>query len=187
MAPLRLNDTQKKQLLKIARETLNAHLQGQATPAYSVSDPILLRQAAVFVTLWQRNGDLRGCVGQLQNLEALYKMVQSCAIAAAARDFRFSPVTAAELPGLIIEISVLSTPKKISNPEEIEIGKHGLIIEQNTPYPRRGLLLPEVAARRNWSRLQFLEAICQKAGLPPDAWRTADLYIFEAEVFSETS
>ncbi|HHJ06419.1 MAG TPA: AMMECR1 domain-containing protein, partial [Anaerolineae bacterium] len=96
-------------------------------------------------------------------------------------------VTAAELPGLIIEISVLSTPEKISDPEEIEIGKHGLIIEQNTPYPRRGLLLPEVAARRNWSRSQFLEAICQKANLPPDAWRAADLYIFEAEVFSETS
>ncbi len=187
MIPLQLNDTQKKWLLKIARETLNAYLQRQPTPAYSVSDPILLQQAAVFVTLWKRNGDLRGCVGQLQNLEALYKMVQSCAIAAAARDIRFSPVTLAELPGLIIEISVLSTPEKINNPEEIKIGKHGLIIEQDTPYPRRGLLLPEVAARHNWNRAQFLEAICQKANLPPNAWRTADLYIFEAEVFAEAA
>jgi len=187
MAPLQLNDTQKKWLLKIARETLNAYLQGQATPAYSVSDPILLRKAAVFVTLWQKNGDLRGCVGQLQNLEALYKMVQNCAIAAASRDIRFSPVTPAELPGLTIEISVLSTPEKISNPAEIEIGRHGLIIEQDTPYPRRGLLLPEVAARRNWNRLQFLEAICQKANLPSGAWRTADLYVFEAEAFAETA
>ncbi len=184
MAPLQLNDTQKKWLLKIARETLNVYLKGQATPMYSVSDPILLREAAVFVTLWQKNGDLRGCVGQLQSLEALYKMVQSCAIAAATRDIRFSSVTTVELPELTIEISVLSTPEKINSPKEIKIGRHGLIIEQGIP-SHRGLLLPEVAVRHNWNRSQFLEAICQKANLPPDIWRTADLYIFEAEVFAE--
>ncbi|HEY84058.1 MAG TPA: AmmeMemoRadiSam system protein A, partial [Chloroflexi bacterium] len=134
---------------------------------------------------WQKNGDLRGCVGQLQSLEALYKMVQSCAIAAATRDIRFSSVTAAELSELTIEISILSTPEKINSPKEIKIGRHGLIIEQDNPYPRKGLLLPEVAVRHNWNRSQFLDAICQKANLSPDAWRTADLYIFEAEVFAE--
>jgi len=185
MAPLHLDDTQKEWLLKIARETLVEHLAGHTSPDYAATDPVLLQEVAVFVTLWQKDGALRGCVGRLEKLEALYKMVQYCSIAAATRDIRFTSVGEEDLPNLLMEISVLSTPEKISRPEEIEIGKHGLLIRQEEPYLRTGLLLPKVASERNWGRMQFLEAICQKASLPNDAWRTAELYVFETAVFAE--
>jgi uncharacterized protein (TIGR00296 family) len=67
--------------------------------------------------------------------------------------------------------------------EEIEVGRHGLIVEQGT---RRGLLLPQVAIEHGWNREAFLEHTCLKAGLTRDAWRGgAEIQIFEAQVFGE--
>jgi len=107
------------------------------------------------------------------------------AVAAAFEDPRFDPVTAAELPDLIVEISALTVPEPVPDPSEIEVGRHGLIVSRGA---RRGLLLPQVAPEWGWSREEFLERTCQKAGLPGAAWRDPATSVerFEAEVWSDT-
>lgn len=98
-------------------------------------------------------------------------------------DPRFDPVTPGELRDISVEISVLTPEHEIASPDEIEIGRHGLIIERGS---RRGLLLPQVPAERGWDRETFLAQSCLKAGLPADAWlHGARIFIFEAEVFGE--
>jgi AmmeMemoRadiSam system protein A len=177
-----LSDADKAKLLRIARETLTAHLTGGTTPDYAVDEPGLMQEVAAFVTLRRRDGELRGCIGRVEVSEPLFRTVQECAVSAAVNDYRFPPVTAPELDDLVIEISALSPFRLIKSPEEIVVGQHGLLIRKGFHV---GLLLPQVAGDRNWSRGQFLDAICAKAGLPANGWRGADLYVFGAEVFEE--
>jgi AmmeMemoRadiSam system protein A len=159
------------------------HLTQRRSPGYEVTEPGLLRATPAFVTLRRRNGELRGCIGRLDSDKPLYRVVQECAISAATRDFRFNPVVSeAELNDLVIEISALSPFWRVNSPEEIEVGKHGLLIHHGL---HTGLLLPQVATERHWGRAEFLRAVCMKAGLPGDAWRDAELSVFSAEVFDE--
>jgi AmmeMemoRadiSam system protein A len=183
-APPKLRDAEKSLLLRIARETLVEHLTAGTTPEYAFEEPGLLQEVAAFVTLRRRNGDLRGCIGRVEVSQPLYRTVQDCAISAATNDYRFQPVTANELADIVIEISALSPFRAIKEPHEIHIGRHGLLIRKDLHV---GLLLPQVASDRKWSRDEFLRAICLKASLPPNAWRDADLYVFTAEVFDEES
>jgi uncharacterized protein (TIGR00296 family) len=98
-------------------------------------------------------------------------------------DPRFNPVSPAELGDIELEISVLTPEREIDAIEEIEIGRHGLIVEQRG---RRGLMLPQVAVEHNWDRETFVAHTCLKAGLPADAWRHgARVLVFEAQVFAE--
>jgi uncharacterized protein len=100
-------------------------------------------------------------------------------------DPRFPPVSQAELPRLDVEISVLTPEHEVGSIADIEVGRHGLIVEQGY---RRGLLLPQVATERGWNAEVFLAHTCLKAGLPEDAWRRgARILVFEAQVFSERS
>ena len=104
-------------------------------------------------------------------------------MSAATSDPRFPPVSATELPTLDIEISLLGPLEPIAGPDDVEIGRHGLMVEMRD---RRGLLLPQVATEWNWNRETFLAQTCQKAGLAPDAWKNgAKVWRFEAEVFHE--
>ena len=177
-----LGEAEKGMLLRIARETLTGYLTSGSTPEYDLEDPGLVQEVAAFVTLRRRDGELRGCIGRVEVSQPLYRTVQDCVISAATSDYRFSHVTADELDEIRIEISALSPFRQIENPDEIQIGQHGLLIRKDL---RVGLLLPQVASDRNWSRDEFLRAICLKAGLPSDAWPDADLYVFSAEVFEE--
>lgn len=178
-----LTADEKQTLLRIARETLVSYLATGQLPAYEVHQPGLLQPSAAFVTLHRRNGELRGCIGRLDVSEPLYRTVQECAVSAATRDYRFPPVTSpSQLDDLVIEISALSPFRHVQAIDEIEVGKHGLLIRHGAA---SGLLLPQVASERDWDRAQFLRAICMKAGLPTDAWEKADLSIFCAEVFGE--
>lgn len=177
-----LREIEKAKLLKIARETLTEYLTAGTTPEYAPEEPGLLQEVAAFVTLHRRNGELRGCIGRIEVSQPLYRTVQESVISAATNDFRFPPVTAAELNDILIEISALSPFQPLGSPDEIQIGRHGLLIRRDL---RVGLLLPQVASGRGWDRDEFLRAICLKAGLPTDAWRDADLYVFTAEVFEE--
>jgi AmmeMemoRadiSam system protein A len=178
----RLNSTEKGQLLRIARETLTEYLTAGTTPEYEAKASGLIQEVAAFVTLRGRDGELRGCIGRVEVSQPLYQTVQDCVISAATNDFRFPPVTAAELDKILIEISALSPFRLINDPNEIRIGRHGLLIRKDFHV---GLLLPQVASDRGWSRDEFLHAVCLKAGLPRDAWGDADLYVFGAEVFEE--
>ena len=136
----------------------------------------------VFVTLNKR-GRLRGCIGFPEAVLPLYQAVSQAAVSAALKDYRFPPVTQKELSDIEIEISALSPLEKISDVEEIEVGRHGLVIRKGI---YSGLLLPQVPVEYEWDRAEFLERICEKAGLPRGAWRgNVELYTFTAQVFHE--
>lgn len=174
----------KRFLLALARETLTAYLSGRELPAPQVTSPGLKVPRASFVTLRRRDtGDLRGCRGERLPRRPLVESVMQMAIASAVDDPRFDPVRLHELPGLQIEISALTPPRPI-RPEDVLVGRHGLTILAG---PSAGLLLPQVPGAYGWNREQFLRALCEKAGLPPDTWRRdwVRLEAFEAEVWGE--
>jgi AmmeMemoRadiSam system protein A len=137
---------------------------------------------AAFVTL-TRGGRLRGCIGYTEALHPLYRTVQECAVAAATEDPRFPRVKEGELDSLRVEVSVL-TPLAPVRPEDVVVGLHGLVVERGG---RKGLLLPQVALEYGWDREAFLARTCEKAGLPPEAWRQEGTRIlgFTAQVFGE--
>jgi AmmeMemoRadiSam system protein A len=130
------------------------------------------------------HGGLRGCVGYILPVYPVYRAVVETARAAAFDDNRFPPVTRNEAPVLGIQLSILSPPQPI-RPEEIEIGRHGLLISRQGS---RGLLLPQVPIEHGWDRVAFLEQTCRKAGLPVDAWqKDATIEAFTAEIFGVKS
>lgn len=171
-------------LLRIARQTLSDYLGHGRRPAASTSSPALLAPRATFVTLRTREtGELRGCRGEIAARMPLIESVQHNAIASAVDDPRFEPVTASEVPRLHIEISVL-TPMKPIRPQDVEVGRHGLMIVKGR---HSGLLLPQVPVEQGWDRETFLRGLCRKAWLPDQAWQDKDaqLLAFEACVFGE--
>ncbi|HEY8536145.1 MAG TPA: AmmeMemoRadiSam system protein A [Vicinamibacterales bacterium] len=168
-------------LLAIARAAIEARVHRRDDPPVPGRPPFIHR-AGAFVTL-RRHGALRGCVGQPEPQAPLGAVIVRCAGAAALDDPRFPPVQPEELAAIHVELSVL-TPLVRSAAEEVEVGRHGVLVARGW---RRGLLLPQVPVEAGWDRETFLEAACRKAGLPPDAWRTgADVFTFEAEIFSES-
>lgn len=182
----KLDRQAREELLKIARQTATAHLAGKEPPGIDADKlPAGARQAgACFVTL-QNHGRLRGCIGNMIAEGPLWQAVQRNAVSA-CEDYRFlnDPVTTKELGEIDIEISFLTPMLRVKSIDEIVIGRHGLLISQKG---RRGVLLPQVAYERGWTRATFLEEVCRKAGLPGDAWKKpdAELHSFEAEVFGE--
>lgn len=181
MSPL--HSDEKRTLLEIARSAIESALtRGQPAAVPRLVGTLALPRGA-FVTL-HRNGRLRGCIGRVAAIEPLASVVAECAVAAAIDDPRFSRLTTAELRELQIEVSVLSVPEVVAS-EEVEPGVHGVIISRGE---NRGILLPQVAAERGWSRERFLEETCGKAGLPSNAWQDPKtrIEVFTAEVFSKT-
>jgi AmmeMemoRadiSam system protein A len=180
-----LDEHEKRELLRIARATLKEFLVTGRSPPGAPHRKSLLEPAGVFVTL-HRHGSLRGCIGTVVESSPLYKAVQEMAIAAASRDPRFDPVTVDEVATVTIEISVLGARRQVQGPHEIRVGAEGIAIHA---HGRRGLLLPQVAAEHAWDAETFLEKVCEKAGIPRDAWRHAEALVeaFEAQVFDEAS
>ncbi len=180
----RLSADDKRTLLRLARQTLLEHLGGTESEPYVPETPALLQPRATFVTLRRRDTDeLRGCRGECEARRPLAESVARMAVAAAASDSRFPPVTLSEVPSIKIEINAL-TPLKPIAPSEIVVGKHGVMIVKGH---HLGLLLPEVPLRFGWGRESYLRAVCRKADLPEAAWEDEDsqLFAFEAEVWCE--
>ena len=168
-------------LLRLAHRAIEARIAKRELDLKPPS-PHLEEKRGAFTTL-HLEGELHGCVGYVIPVYSLYQTVAETAVAAAFHDLRFPPVAAEEAPRLKIEISILSPLRPIA-PEQIEIGRHGVVITYGT---RRGLLLPQVPLEHGWNRLTFLEQTCLKAGCPPDAWRRgAMIEAFTAEIFGET-
>ena len=113
----------------------------------------------------------------------MIEAVAKTAISSAVDDTRFPPLTLDELPDLSIEINVLS-PLAPSKPEDVKIGKHGLMINKGS---KGALFLPEVAVSNGWDLHTFLDELCRKAVLPEGSWhdREAELYVFESEAWGE--
>ena len=171
-------------LLGLARDAIVAHVGGLPAPAPDLVG-VLARRGGGFVTLHADDGSLRGCIGHVEDDEPLGHVIPRCAVSAASQDVRFQPVTESELETLQIELSLLGPLELISGPPEIDIGRHGLVVERGWD---RGLLLPQVATEWCWDVETFLAHTCRKAGLPDDAWKNgAKLWRFEAEVFGENS
>lgn len=139
-------------------------------------------RCGAFVTIHCR-GELRGCLGRIEVDAPLAETVAHLAAVVSDSDPRFAPVSEPELAAIAVEISVLTPEREVRAIDEIEIGRHGLIIEDGA---RRGLLLPQVATEHRWDRETFLAHACLKASLPADAWRLgARILVFEAQVFGE--
>ena len=179
-------EREKQCLLEIARASVATAAKGEEVDpvAPEAVDGTLLEPRAAFVTLHDEHGELRGCVGTTAAIRPLFETVHVMARAAALRDPRFTPVTEAEVDQLDIEISVLEPLEAISSLDEVEIGRHGLVVEGRGC---RGLLLPQVASERGWSVPMFAAATCEKAGLDVLAYESEDVSMFRfgTEVFGE--
>jgi len=177
-----LTPGQRAVLLAVAKEAICAEVRRSPLSVVPSFDPVLQAPGAAFVTL-RRGPSLRGCIGYVHAVKPLVETVVQCAVSAATADPRFPPVTPVELPSLTVEISVLSPLAAVPDPGEIQVGTHGLLISREG---RQGLLLPQVATEFGWDRETFLRHTCQKAGLPPDAWRHgAEIYSFTVDHFTD--
>ncbi|HEX7627995.1 MAG TPA: TIGR00296 family protein [Candidatus Methanoperedens sp.] len=151
---------------------------------------VFKEKRGVFVTLNKKiaSKELRGCIGRPYPVLPLGEAIIVSAINAAREDPRFYPVELQELNEIVIEVTVLTVPKRIKAkpkdiPGKIKIGRDGLIVS----YGRSsGLLLPQVAVEHGFDSTEFLCQTCMKAGLMPDSWlEGAEVYSFEGQIFEE--
>jgi len=189
-----LTSQEESTLLAVARDTLEQFVANQPPPEveHLANTPMLRQDRATFVTLREQNGDLRGCIGSTTHTAPLIVSVRDNTIRSAGHDPRFEAVAPNELDGLEIEVSALMDGddpglpfRRVAALDEIVIGRDGLYLERGGQ--GAGLLLPQVASERNWDVSQFLDALCRKSGLAPDAWQTPDaaLFRFGAHIFAE--
>jgi AmmeMemoRadiSam system protein B/AmmeMemoRadiSam system protein A len=169
-----------RMLLAGARRTLERYLEtGDRQPVPAEGSAALDRRAAAFVTLHCR-GSLRGCVGRRATQERLAELAPALALSAALDDTRFPPVKPGDT-GLELEISVLTPMKRLLGLDDFRVNEHGALLEAGYDH---GLLLPQVAAERNWSAQQFLDALARKAGVAREAYRdpATRVYVFRAQI-----
>ncbi len=188
----RVTEEEQKAILALARATLETHLRHDGALArWFAAHPVagnLLAPAGVFVTVHnrpekaRREGRLRGCIGVMEAREPLVDAVAHAAVSA-AHDPRFPPLGTEELPGVSLEVSVLSPMRRVADPNAIRLGVHGVVLAKGG---RRAVFLPQVATETGWDLPTFLSQLALKAGLPADAWRSgATFELFTAEVFAE--
>jgi len=179
------SDTEKKVLLEIARNTVDSYIRNGKVPKVDTdgfTENLMMRTGA-FVTL-KKKGKLRGCIGRFSAEIPLYQVIQKMAVASSTQDYRFSRVQPDEIENLEIEISVLSPMKKIDDIDEIELGKHGIYIKKGRS---AGTFLPQVATETGWSKEEFLgHCASDKARIGWDGWKSAEVFTYEALVFSES-
>lgn len=181
-APGELDAAARDELLKIARRTLETFVKTGRAPDPSSANPALLARSGAFVTL-NKDGELRGCMGRFERDLPLAEVVARQTMVSASQDPRFPPVTPDELDAVTIEISILSAPAPVPSYEDIEVGRHGVILRKGG---RGATFLPQVAPEQGWTRDQMLTQLALKAGLPADAWKHgATFEVYTAQVFGE--
>lgn len=178
-----LTKSEKEILFQYAHKGIEAAIKAEPVPTAIESTTLLSSPSGAFVTIY-KFGELRGCVGEVKPEKPLLQTVIDAAYNAAVNDPRFNPVTLDELEDISIEISIISDLKEIKNIEEIEVGTHGIIMEQGE---KIGLLLPQVATDYSWDRETFLNQTARKAGLTYDAWKKGNvkISIFTAEIINQ--
>lgn len=155
-------------LVQLARKTIEAYIrEGRIIEPPTELTPEMKRRAGTFVSIHDRNGQLRGCIGTFLPTQPNVALeVIHNAISAATRDPRFPPVTPAELDGLDVKVDVLSEPEPVSGPEELDPKRYGVIVEATRGWPRRGLLLPDL---EGVDTVEDQIRICRlKAGIGPE-------------------
>jgi AmmeMemoRadiSam system protein A len=181
-----VNTDEQTKLLRWARRAIEQAVRGEKSVPVTETELTdnLRAPHAAFVTL-KKHGELRGCIGRMDFAGPLWENVMAAAVESALEDSRFAPVKPDELPELQLEISVLEPPVDLPRIEDFDAQQHGIIIQRGM---HRALLLPKVAQEYGWSAEQVLECVCQKAGLPGDAWRDPEskFQVFTAFDFGET-
>jgi len=182
--PFSLTDPEKRELLALARRSVEYVVQqNEVYVPPASSSTTLNEERGAFVTL-TKAGDLRGCIGYTSAIKPLYLTVRDTATHAALHDPRFHPVSAEELPHLDYEVSVLSPLRRVTDIQQIKVGEHGLLMKNGAS---EGLLLPQVPVEQGWDRQTFLEQTCRKARMSADCWKDedTDIFSFTAVVFNE--
>jgi len=179
-----MNDKEKRTLLKVAHDTVEAVVSRKAVSAVESDDPELNAPCGCFVTL-KNQGRLRGCIGRFISEGPLIELVAEMAKSSATSDPRFfaDPIRPRELSQLDVEISVLSPLKRTDDPLSLRLGVDGIYVKRDR---LSGCFLPQVATETGWSKEDFLSYCCaHKAGLAADAWKdpATEVYLFTAEVF----
>lgn len=180
-----LNDEERQWLSRLARESITTALEGREDVPPPLPSALaggtLAQSLGSFVTL-NKDGDLRGCIGNMVGREPLWQNVWRMARAAAFEDPRFPALDAEEWPHCHLHISVLGPLSPCPDPARIVIGRHGLLLRLGM---RQGVFLPQVPVEQGWDLGQYLEHLCRKAGLPAGSWRDlqALLFWFESLVF----
>lgn len=185
-----LSDEERKILLRLARQALEAAVNRQPMPKIYTQEMTkrLQEMGASFVTLTIQ-GMLRGCVGTLEPYQSLADDVSEHAVAAGLQDYRFPPVSAEELRQIEIEVSRLTIPQPLpyTTPEGLVESLHpgidGVVLRDGI---RRATFLPQV-----WDKLpdpvEFLDHLCAKMGADPGLWRRKklDVLVYQVEEFHE--
>jgi AmmeMemoRadiSam system protein A len=189
--PEKLTQLEKSLLLKLARQSLEHAVLGQALPPLHLAalTPALQAQGASFVTLTS-NGSLRGCVGALEPYQSLAEDVREHAVAAGLEDYRFPHVQESELALIQIEISRLTLPEilEYASAEDLltklQPGVDGVILRDGY---KRATFLPQVWEQVN-GKEEFLAHLCYKMGVARDLWRRKhlDVLIYQVEEFHES-
>ena len=188
--PVELTPEQGELLLRLARQHLVKQLEDDQTAVAGtgVQDPALQQQCGTFVTL-TKHGKLRGCIGNLEPAGSMVESIIRNASNAAFHDHRFKPLQRAELADVVIDISILSPPQRLEYRDADELIRllrpavDGVILQVGR---RRATFLPHV-----WHQLpepqQFLARLCEKAGLPAEAWRTEqpEIFCYQVRSFQE--
>jgi AmmeMemoRadiSam system protein A len=177
-----LSEEEQNAILALARQALTEAVCDGRLLASFPTEGVFSTRCGVFVTLHVR-GRLRGCIGVIEGLEPLGESIVRCTASAALQDPRFTQMRTEEVADSEIEVSLLSPLERILA-AEIEVGKHGLVIEQGM---RRGLLLPQVAVEHRLDREHFLEETCHKAGFSRDAWKHPEtaIYAFTCQIIHQ--
>jgi AmmeMemoRadiSam system protein B/AmmeMemoRadiSam system protein A len=176
-----LNEQEKSQVIDAAKQGVRSAVLNKQIEIDQKDLPKSLQgKYSAFVTI-TKNGELRACMGHTFPQQQLMKEVHDVGKLAATSDYRFGAVRKDELDDIEYEVSLMSRMRRIMDPMEVEPGKDGLYIRLGG---RAGLLLPQVAAERNWDKNTFLENICLKAGLPINSYKDpdAEIYVFKAVI-----
>jgi uncharacterized protein (TIGR00296 family) len=181
-------------LVNLARKTVDEIVKTKQKSKIPEDTPKNLREkSGVFVTLnsfLSEHVSLRGCIGRPYPSLPLVEATIDSAVDSAVNDPRFPAVTPKELDTILVDLSVLTPPKKIeySKPEElldlVKVGRDGLIAVRGM---FRGLLLPQVPVDWKWDTKEYLEHTCNKAGMPAGLWKDpeTEFMSFQAEIFGE--
>lgn len=159
-------------LLGVARDAIAAALHGAAYQPPTLPAPYTTARRAVFVTLREPNGALRGCIGRTEpGLPNIAAEIADCAVSAATRDPRFPAVTAEELPTLSLELSLLEPTEPVRDVAELDARVYGVVVSSGR---RRGVLLPDLDGVD--TPAQQIAIALRKAGIPSDAPYTLERF-----------
>lgn len=178
-----MQDSEKRKILAYSRNVLEAAFGKIEEPKFPCASALFEEKRGIFVTL-KKNGNLRGCIGQIIGYQPLKESLREMTLAAAFEDPRFPELEERELPFLKIHISLLTMPMAVASYHQIRVGVDGIIISCGR---KKGVYLPEVATEMNWdSKMFFTSCALEKAGLTTEELGKARIEVFQTEDCEES-